>query len=229
MNYETFDMPVLALRGLNIFPEMMITLDVQRDISIKAVETAMEENQLVFITSQKDSSIEKPKFDDVYEYGVIALIKQILRLPNNCMRVLVEGKKIAKLVAFSKRRPYILGKIENVELKTLKRKTKKTEAMARQIGELFEEYFSLSNHIQPDAVILVNSAIDDLERFSYLVASNIHAPVEKRQEVLEITSTVKRLEALIKLLISENEILRIEEEIESKVRAKKKLPNILHL
>ena len=88
MNYETFDMPVLALRGLNIFPEMMITLDVQRDISIKAVETAMEENQLVFITSQKDGSIEKPKFDDVYEYGVIALIKQILRLPNNCMRVL---------------------------------------------------------------------------------------------------------------------------------------------
>ncbi len=220
MNYETFDMPVLALRGLNIFPEMMITLDVQRDISIKAVETAMEENQLVFITSQKDSSVEKPKFDDVYEYGVIALIKQILRLPNNCMRVLVEGKKVARLVAFSKRRPYILGKIENVELKTLKRKTKKTEAMARQIGELFEEYFSLSNHIQPDAVILVNSAIDDLERFSYLVASNIHAPVEKRQDILEITSTVKRLEALIKLLISENDILRIEEEIESKVRAK---------
>jgi len=220
MNLEIFDMPVLALRGLNIFPEMIISLDVQREISINAVDTAMKDGQTVFITAQKDASVENPKFDDVYDYGVVSVIKQVLKLPNNTMRVLVEGIKVGKLLAFNSRKPYLSGKIENVEIKSLKRKTKKTEAMVRQIMELFEEYFSLSNHIQPDAVMLVNSAMNETDRFSYLVASNINAPVEKRQAVLEITGTVRRLEALLKLIISENEILRIENEIESKVREK---------
>lgn len=220
MNFENKDIPVLALRGLNIFPEMIITLDVQREISINAVNMAMNQDQLIFITAQKDAGIENPKFNDVYEIGVVAAIRQILRLPNNNMRVLVEGIEIARLMAFTSKKVVLKGKIEPVKTKKVIRKTKKTEAMVRNVISLFEEYFSLSNHIQPDAVLLVNNSSDDVDKFTYLVCANINAPVEDRQSLLEITSSVKRLEAIIKLLISENEILRIEDDIQSKVKQK---------
>ena len=220
MSLEFFDMPVLAMRGANIFPHTVITLDIQRNISINAVEEAMRRGQKIFVSAQKDAMIEMPKFDDVYEYGVIAKIKQILRLPNNNLRILIEGESVAKIVAFNSRRPYISGKICPVELKPVKRITKKVEAMIRHLGDLFSEYFSLSNYIPPEALIVINSSTDDAEKFSYLISTNLNAPLEKKQAILEIFSTVKRLEQLIKLLISEIEILKIENDIENKVREK---------
>ena len=220
MNLEFFDMPVLAMRGANIFPHTVISLDIQRNISINAVEEAMRRGQRIFVSAQKDAMCEMPKFDDVYEYGVIAKIKQLLRLPNNNLRILIEGESIAKIVAFNSRRPYISGKLCAVELNPVKRVTKKVEAMVRHLTDLFGEYFSLSNYIPPEALIMINSVTDDTDKFSYLIATNINAPVDKKQSILEIFTTAKRLEALIKLLISEIEILKIENDIENKVREK---------
>lgn len=220
MNTNLMNLPVLPLRGLNIYPNMIITFDVRRRMSIEAIERAMNEEQLVFVTAQKDASIEIPSEDDVYECGVIAKVKQVLKLPKNNLRVLVEGIKVAYLLKFTKEKPYIRADIEILERKSPKRKTVKLEAAVREISDLFGEYYSLSSHIDSESVMLIQNSLEDIEKFSYLVVSNINAPLEKRQKILEISNLSKRIEAIISLLISENEILRLSDEINNKVRDK---------
>ena len=121
MNTNLMNLPVLPLRGLNIFPNMIITFDVRRRMSIEAIERAMNEEQLVFVTAQKDASVEIPSEDDVYECGVIAKVKQVLKLPKNNLRVLVEGIKVAYLLKFTKEKPYIRanGSRQGIRLKHL--------------------------------------------------------------------------------------------------------------
>ena len=116
MKFENVDMPVLALRGLNVFPEMVITLDVQRDISVNAVNAAMKNEQVIFISAQKDAEVEDTKFDDIYEIGVVAIIKQILKLPDNNLRVLVKGIRTAKINGFVSLKPFLVGNITPVEI-----------------------------------------------------------------------------------------------------------------
>ncbi len=218
MSLENIKMPVLALRGLNIFPEMTISLDVQRDISVNAVNTAMKKEQVIFITAQKDSQVEMPEYKDLYSLGVVAIIKQILKLPDNNLRVLVKGIRIAELEYIDSVSPYITGSIIPVQLDGIKKKTKTTTATVRSILSLFDEYFNLTRHINSDVYSIISSASDDAERFTDLVAANLDIPVEDRQMLLETLSVSKRLKMLLKILTEETELLALKNSIQNQVK-----------
>jgi len=218
MKFENTTMPVLALRGLNIFPEMSITLDVQRDISVNAVNTAMKNEQVIFIVAQKDADVDDPKFDDLYKIGVVAIIKQILKLPDNNLRVLVKGIKTAKLDAILALKPYITGSVTPVEIKTIKRISKKTEATIRNIVSLFDEYVAYTKHVSPDIFNLISSSLDDVEKFSDIISANLDISLEKRQMLIETVSISKRLELLMSILMSEIELLKLKNSIAVRVK-----------
>lgn len=218
MKFENTTMPVLALRGLNIFPEMSITLDVQRDISVNAVNTAMKNEQVIFIVAQKDADVDDPKFDDLYKIGVVAIIKQILKLPDNNLRVLVKGIKTAKLDAILALKPYITGSVTPVEIKTIKRISKKTEAIIRNIVALFDEYVAYTKHVSPDIFNLISSSLDDVEKFSDIISANLDISLEKRQMLIETVSISKRLELLMSILMSEIELLKLKNSIAVRVK-----------
>ncbi len=218
MKFENTTMPVLALRGLNIFPEMSITLDVQRDISVNAVNTAMKNEQVIFIVAQKDADVDDPKFDDLYKIGVVAIIKQILKLPDNNLRVLVKGIKTAKLDAILALKPYITGSVSPVEIKTVKRISKKTEAIIRNIVSLFDEYVAYTKHVSPDIFNLISSSLDDVEKFSDIISANLDISLEKRQMLIETVSISKRLELLMSILMSEIELLKLKNSIAVRVK-----------
>ena len=218
MKFENTTMPVLALRGLNIFPEMSITLDVQRDISVNAVNTAMKNEQVIFIVAQKDADVDDPKFDDLYKIGVVAIIKQILKLPDNNLRVLVKGIKTAKLDTILALKPYITGSVTPVEIKTIKRISKKTEATIRNIVSLFDEYVAYTKHVSPDIFNLISSSLDDVEKFSDIISANLDISLEKRQMLIETVSISKRLELLMSILMSEIELLKLKNSIAVRVK-----------
>ena len=218
MKFDNIEIPVLALRGLNIFPEMSISLDVQRDISVNAVNTAMKKDQVIFITAQKDAEIDNPQYNHLYPIGVIAIIKQILKLPDNNLRVLVKGVKTARLDALISKEPFFMGSITPVEITSVKRKTKKTEAIVRNIMSLFDEYFTYTKHINSDVFSMITSSLEDYERFSDLVSSNLDISVDRRQSLLETFSVAKRLELIMEILVSEIELLKLKNNIQVKVK-----------
>lgn len=214
------NIPVLPVKGITVFPYVILTIDALRDFSVKALEAAVADNGRVFVVSQKDISNENPDFSDVYEYGTLCSVKQILRLPHNSARVLIEGIKPARLLSIRSKRPFITGDIEMVDDESVKRVTKNTMALVKETTTLFEEYYSLSNHLMNDALIAVNSNFEDPEKFSYLISSNLNINVEKKQELLSLRNSLKRLKKIITILMSEIEILKIEEKIHSEVKAK---------
>lgn len=218
MKFENVDMPVLALRGLNIFPEMSITLDVQRDISINAINTAMKNEQIIFITAQKDADVDDPKFSDLHQVGVIALIKQILKLPDNNLRVLVKGLRLAKINNILARTPFILGNVTPVEVKGIKKVTKTMEAKVRNIISLFDEYFNYTKHINSEVFGMLDSSLGNIEMFSDIVASNLDISLEKRQTILETVVISRRIDMLMQILTSEIELLKLKNNIQNKVK-----------
>ncbi len=214
------NLPVLAVKGITIYPYVILTVDALRDFSVKAIETAMNEEHLIFVTSQKDFTNDNPGFSDIYQTGTLCSVKQILKLPRNTVRVLLEGLKPAKLSVLNRKKPYLMGDIDILKDGEIKRISKKTEAMIRETITLFEEYYSLSNHMLNDALIALNSNIEEPDKFSYLISANMNLSTEKKQELLEIRNPIKRLEKIISVLISEIEILTIEEKIHSDVKEK---------
>lgn len=211
------NMPMLPLRGIVVYPYMILHFDVGRIKSIKAIEEAMLNEQLIFLAAQKDPNIEDPKFDEINVYGTIARIKQLLRLPGDTIRVLVEGIERAKVVNFFQDDPFYL--VDIVELKRISLQSTKADnqALARQVIEHFERYAKLSGKISPDATLSITN-IDDLTRLPDVIASNLGISLELKQSILEELSPKKRLSKLLEILAHENEILEIERNITTKVR-----------
>lgn len=211
------NMPMLPLRGIVVYPYMILHFDVGRIKSIKAIEEAMLNEQLIFLAAQKDPNIEDPKFDEINVYGTIARIKQLLRLPGDTIRVLVEGIERAKVVNFIQDDPFYL--VDIVELKRISLQSTKADnqALARQVIEHFERYAKLSGKISPDATLSITN-IDDLTRLPDVIASNLGISLELKQSILEELSPKKRLSKLLEILAHENEILEIERNITTKVR-----------
>ena len=140
-------MPLLPLRGIVVYPHMILHFDVGRTKSIKAIEEAMLEEQLIFLVAQKDPSIEDPTPEDIYTCGTIARIKQLLRLPGDTIRVLVEGIGRAKLVGIVQTEPYYLARIRPVKVYSIRSGKTDVQALARQVVEHFEQYAKLSGKI----------------------------------------------------------------------------------
>ena len=207
--------PALALRGLTVFPGMLIHFDVGREPSIKALEHCMATAEPLFLVAQRDLSVEQPKFEDLYEVGTIATVRQILHLPGNDVRVMVEGVSRGRLISLAATEPYLLANIEELTVPAATRNTSRTEALVRQTYDLFERYTELSPKTTPEVLLKVITNSDPSYVADY-IAQNISLRVEDKQSILEQVRPTRRLEQLCRILRREIEILEAEEELESK-------------
>ncbi|HHW45463.1 MAG TPA: endopeptidase La [Clostridiales bacterium] len=216
-NQNTTILPALALRGLVLFPGMMLHFDAGRKKSVAALNSAMETDQKIYLISQKDVRIDEPKAEDLYTFGCIAKIRQILRLPGDAVRVLVEGICRASTISMLEEEPYFVAEVAKCAEKKPRQKEVFIQALIRHVRQLFEEYSALSAKIPPDIVMTINSA----ENPGYLadfIASNLPLPLEDRQNIIEELNPIKRLEYVATLLERECEILNLDAEISEKVR-----------
>lgn len=211
------NLPIIPLRGLTLFPHMVLHFDVGREKSIKALDEAMMGAQEVFLVSQKEARIEDPTLDDMYTVGTICYVRQLLKLPGNTMRVLVEGKERAQLKELTKDSPYFQGEIEIIETKRDIFDTEE-EALVRSVREAFDEFIKLSAAMPPEALLSMDDITDSV-RFVDTISAYMTLKTEEKQELLEIQSLKKRLSKLLLFVKNELEILRIERKIGSKVKS----------
>ncbi|WP_102401082.1 endopeptidase La [Haloimpatiens massiliensis] len=208
-------LPLIPLRGIVIFPEMIIHFDVGRNKSISALEEAMLEEQKVFLVAQKEAKIEEPDKEDINIVGTVCNIKQILRLPGDTVRVLVEGENRARIIKYNKEEPYFEVDIEILEDENTS--DKKIQALTRKVKKVFSEYVKLSEIIPVEAII----NLEDMEssgELADIILSYIPLKQNKKQELLETYEVDKRLEKLLYVLNNELEIAKIENKIGTKVK-----------
>ncbi|HIT57961.1 MAG TPA: endopeptidase La [Candidatus Galloscillospira stercoripullorum] len=209
-------MPALALRGLTVFPNMLLHFDVGREASIKALDECMSSGRPIFLVAQRDMAVEQPALKDLYSVGTISSVKQILRLPGNNVRVMVEGSGRGRLLSLHHCVPYLLAEVEELPEPAF-RSTPRTEALIRQAYELFEQYCELSPRVTPDLMLNVLSSQDPGYIADY-ITQNIAMRAGEKQAILEELRPVRRLERLCQALGRELEILAVEQQLHDKVR-----------
>jgi len=216
-NEKIQTMPALPMRGLVIFPGMVLHFDVGRDKSIHALKTAAAGNRKIFLVAQRDSSVSDPLFDEIYKMGVIAEIRQILRTPDNTTRVLVEGLTKARAVKFKETEPFI--ECEVVPIETLRSSVPADEATAllRVLTDVFRDYCSLAPKMPSE---LYESIITEknLAHLFDKIVFNIYLKVEDKQRLLETGSLKRRIELLIAILENEADVMELEIDIHERVR-----------
>lgn len=224
MNEVIKHIPAVALRGMTILPAMIVHFDVSRDKSIKALEQAMAADQKLFVVTQKDPEVSDPGKDDLYRIGTIVEIKQLVKLPKNIIRVLVEGIKRAEVLEIEESAGYL-----DVELATFP-KTKEMEypgkedevgqqAMIRNLKELFQKYAQASGKISQELVRQIME-IEDLEHLTDQIAIHIPLYYEEKQKILEAVFLYDRYEEICVILANEENIMRIKAQLQEKVKAR---------
>ncbi len=218
MEFNTMPaMPTLALRGLTIFPNMMLHFDVARPASIRALDEAMSGGTPLFLVTQKDLMVEEPKQEDLYTVGTITNVRQILRLPGDNVRVMVDGVSRGRLINVTKTDPCLFALIEEIPAPEHIHNTPKTEALLRQVYELFEAYCTLSPRVNPETFLSVLSN-DDPGYVADYIAQNIHLRIEDKQAILEELKPMRRLTRMHQILHREVEVLKLEEDMQGKLR-----------
>ncbi|MCI8868946.1 MAG: endopeptidase La [Lawsonibacter sp.] len=210
-------LPAIALRGLTVFPNVLIHFDVGRDASIKALEEAMSTGQPVFLVAQRDASVDRPGMEDLYSIGTISNVRQLLRMPGDNVRVMVEGVSRGRIVSLTKRAPYLEAEIQEIREEESTRTSPKTEALIRSTYEVFQRYTELAPKISPDLIINV-LASDDPGYISDYIAQNISMRPADKQSILEELRPVRRLERMYRMLCREVEVLALDLEIQSRAR-----------
>ena len=210
-------LPVLPLRGIIVFPHMTLHFDVGRSKSVRAIGEAMRNHQLVFLVAQTDASTEDPDENGVYKVGTIAMIRQILRLPGDALRVLVEGISRAEIANFTQTDPYFEAEICEKVFISDKQNKAEVKALMRKTISVFEEYVNLNQKINPDLFSKVLE-IQEISELSDIIAANSTIPAEDKQVVLSEFDSKVRLEKLIGCLSKEIEILNLEKDISLKVK-----------
>ncbi|AWZ49789.1 endopeptidase La [Clostridiaceae bacterium 14S0207] len=209
---------MIPLRGITVFPNMVIHFDVGRDKSIAALEDAMINDQEIFLASQKKAKTESPEEKDIYKVGTVCSIKQLLKLPGETVRVLVEGKYRAKIIKYESNEEFFKVQIEQIEEEILKEE-KDMEGILRSVQDAFEEYVKLSSSVSVESLLSLEE-IDDPSRFADSIASYLVLKGEEKQEILQLNNVYKRLEKLLLIILKENEILKVEKKIGLKVKGK---------
>jgi ATP-dependent Lon protease len=217
------ELPLLPLRGLSVFPYMVLHFDVGREKSILAIEEAMVKEQLIFLVSQKDPRQDEPGVDDFYHVGTVSKIKQLLKLPGDTVRVLVEGVSRGKIVSLQQREPHFRAEIEEIIYEELEEVDTETEALMRSVMDGFEEYVSLSNKVSPEVLITIGE-VNQPGRLADIISSQIFLKTEEKQRVLEAFEPKERLEVIHSILSKEIEILEIEKKIN--IRVKKQIDKV---
>ena len=210
-------MPALALRGLTVFPNMLLHFDVGRESSIKALDEAMTSGQTIFLVAQRELAVENPQEGDLYAVGTISNVRQILRLPGDNVRVMVEGVSRGRLCQLVETNPYLSAEVEEIPGEAPVKRSARTEALIRQTYELFETYIELAPKMTPDILLSVLSSEDPGYIADY-IAQNLPMRTGDKQAILEELRPVRRLEKLCQNLRREVEILELEQEMQGKVR-----------
>ena len=220
MELTNWNIPVLALRGLTVFPHMTLTFDVERRISIAALERAMEEDQEIFLVTQREIGVNLPEEKDLYAVGTVSHISQILRLSPTSVRCVVEGRRRARLKRLWQVEPYLQANVEALpeeEPSEAFRKSPRTEALLRQTYHLFSEYAEMAGGIAEEVLTTVMDSRDPGFLADY-IAQNAALRFTDKQEILEEISPFARLRKLNSFLARENNVLGFEHELEGKVR-----------
>ncbi len=211
-------MPTVALRGIAVFPGMKIHFDVARTASVKALEEAMANAGPVFLVTQRDLTVEHPREEDLYTVGTVANVRQILRLPENNLRVMVEGVSRGRLLAVYGTEPYLVSEVAELPGgERIQANSPRTEALVRQAYGLLERYTELSDRVTGEVYLKV-LASDDPGYIADYIAQNIPLRYEDKQLILEELRPAKRLEKLVRLLGREVDILEVEGDLEAKIR-----------
>lgn len=215
---EKMELPLMASRGAIIFPHMVIPLLVGRDKSKAALEEAMMEDKKIIIVAQKDDSIEEPEINDIYEFGTVAKIKQLVKLPNGMIKVVIEGLERAELTNYLKTEEYFKVEAEAKPEQEIEVSTE-IKALMRTVVKEFENYIKYNNDL-PGETIMAASNIEEPGQLADVIASHTELKYQDLQKILEITDIVTRLEKLLSLLQSEIEVLKIEQDINKRVKNK---------
>jgi ATP-dependent Lon protease len=212
-------MPVIPLRGISVFPSMLLHFDVGREKSISALENAMMTNQMVFLITQKNPDTDLPTQDDLFDIGTTARIKQMLRLPGNAIRVLVEGISRGRILKMLQEVPYFRAEIETLSEDYSEADSPKAEALMRTVIGQFEEYLDNTQKISKEILPGIE-AIESPGRLADIIASHMDIKTEDKQEILSATDVVARLEKVSSFIAREIEIMKIENDISQKVKQK---------
>lgn len=218
MDTMILKMPAVALRGMVILPGMIAHFDVSREKSIKAVEESMMAEQKIFLVTQRDVEQEEPAIDDLYKIGIIAEVKQVIKLQNNIVRILVEGKERAELSAFLENQEYLLAEIIRFDTEVDEGLSEDAKmAMVRSIQETYGKYLTVNPKTTKDLFRQLNE-IKDLEKLMDQLANNLPVHYEEKQRILEAVSLTERYEVLLALLLKEIDITAIKNEFQAKVK-----------
>ena len=210
-------LPAVALRGMVILPGMIAHFDVSRKKSIRAVEESMMDEQHIFLVAQKSVEQEEPGIDDVYTVGVIAEIKQVIKLQNDIVRILVEGKERAKVVEFFEQPDYLYANVYQLEEENEEFPEEVSQAMMRSVKETFAKYLAVNPKAGKDLLHHIEETTE-LGKLMDLLANNLPVSYEKKQEILETLSLTNRYEVLLALLLKEIEITAIKNDFQKKVK-----------
>ena len=210
-------LPAVALRGMVILPGMIAHFDVSREKSIRAIEESMMDEQYIFLVAQKDIERENPVLEDVYKIGTIAEVKQVIKLQNNVVRVLVEGKERAELASFLDCPDYLFAEVIRFEEDEEELLEEVKQAMIRSVQETFSRYLVVNPKIGKDLQRHIND-MTDLEKLMDLLANNLPVRYEEKQKILEAVSLTERYEVLMALLLKEIEITAFKNEFQKKVK-----------
>ena len=221
-NYTKIDheLTLIPLRGLAIFPYMILNFDIGREISLKALDQAMMDEELIFLTSQKEAEVDEPGEEDFYHVGTICKVKQMIKLPGDTVRVLVEGVSRGRVKKIEQEDGYFRAVIEEIvfDSDNLDSETEvEIEAFVRNVFDAFEEYINIGNRVSPEILISL-ADIEDVDRFIDTIAANIYLKSSQKQEILEEFDIRKRLELIYSILLEEIDILKIEKKITLRVK-----------
>ncbi|MEZ5895278.1 MAG: endopeptidase La [Parvularculaceae bacterium] len=207
--------PVLPLRDIVVFPNMVIPLFVGREKSVRALEHVMENDKKILLVAQKDASDNDPPAEAIYDVGVIASVLQLLKLPDGTVKVLVEGEERARLVRFTRLDDYFEAEATIAE--ETEAADAELEALSRSVISQFESYVKLNKRVPPEVIVSINS-IDDAAQLADTVASHLNIKISEKQELLEIFDVGDRLERVYALMEGEMSVLQVEKKIRNRVK-----------
>ena len=212
-------LPALALRGTTILPDMIVHFDVSRERSMKAIEAAMLQDEKIFLVTQKDPEIETPEIKDLYKVGTVAYIKQVVKLPHDLLRVLVEGLERSELVGLEQEDPFLMAETVGVEEDGAQYGRSLREAMYRSIRELFQRYCLESGRISKDLAAKILN-IQNLEELVSQISVNVPLSYQNQQKILEALTLEEQYEVLAAILTNEIEVLQIGHDLQHKLKAR---------
>ena len=215
---EYVDLPMIPLRGLSVFPNMVLHFDIGREKSINALEKAMVNNQYIFLSSQMDENTDLPTPEDFYKIGTIGKIKQMLKLPGDSIRVLVEGLCRGEIEEVLFDVPYFKCRIRPIRDEEEADSDSEAEALMRTVLGSFDEYINIDQNLSPEVFASVVT-IESPGRMADMIASHLDIKIEDKQTILEAIDSKERLRKLNEILAKEIEILTIEQDITTKVKS----------